>query len=50
MIKKPAKDIWDFAYTSQVIEIPEIFFDEGYAVNREEVKFKRMDEIMDLFR
>lgn len=37
-------------YTFEVIEIPGLFFDENYQINKEQVKFNCMDEVMEVLK
>lgn len=37
-------------YTFDVIEIPKLFFDEAYKIDKERVKFAYEEEVMDIFK
>ena len=37
-------------YTVDVIEIPRLFFDESYQINKEQIKFKCMDGVMEVLK
>lgn len=37
-------------YTFDVIEIPKLFFDEAYKIDKEQVKIAYNEEIMDIFK